>query len=31
MENNEDKYVNLDLNKIYEYEDLPDRILSRPT
>ena len=30
MENNEDKYANLDLNKVYEYVDLPDRILSRP-
>ncbi|WP_277949749.1 hypothetical protein [Priestia endophytica] len=30
MENNEDTYANLDLNKIYEYEELPDRILSRP-
>lgn len=30
MENNEDKYANLDLNKIYEYKELPDKIISRP-
>jgi hypothetical protein len=29
MENNEEKYANLDLNKVYEYEELPDKILSR--
>ncbi|WP_192800165.1 hypothetical protein [Priestia endophytica] len=30
MENNEDKYANLDLTKVYDYKDLPDKILSRP-
>lgn len=30
MDNVEDKYANLDLNKIYEYADLPDKIISRP-
>lgn len=30
MENNEDKYATLDLNKVYEYAELPDKILSRP-
>ena len=30
MDKVEDKYANLDLNKIYEYADLPDKILSRP-
>ncbi|WP_230932878.1 hypothetical protein [Priestia sp. TSO9] len=29
MENNEDKYANLDLNKIYEYADLPDKVSGR--
>ncbi|MGG1215864.1 hypothetical protein ABE236_00065 [Priestia endophytica] len=29
MQNNEDKYANLDLNKIYEYMELPDRISGR--
>jgi len=27
MENQEDKYANIDLNKIYEYADLPDKKL----
>jgi hypothetical protein len=30
MDNVEDKYANLNLNKIHEYADLPDKILSRP-
>ncbi|RJS62973.1 hypothetical protein CJ485_23820 [Priestia filamentosa] len=31
MENNEeDKYATLDLTKVYDYKDLPDKILSRP-
>ena len=25
----EDKYANIDLNKIYEYRDLPDKIAGR--
>lgn len=28
--NKENKYANLDLSKVYEYADLPDKILSRP-
>lgn len=26
MESTEDKYENIDLNKVYEYRDLPDKI-----
>lgn len=29
MENNEDKYANLDLTKVYDYKDLPDKISGR--
>jgi hypothetical protein len=29
MENNEDKYANLDLNKIHEYANLPDKVSGR--
>jgi len=29
MENQEDKYANIDLNKIYEYADLPDKKAGR--
>ncbi|ADF39244.1 hypothetical protein [Priestia megaterium] len=29
MEKLEDKYANIDLNKIYEYKDLPDKIAGR--
>jgi len=29
MENQEDKYVNINLNKVYEYKDLSDRISDR--
>jgi len=29
METKEDKYTNIDLNKIYEYKDLPDKIAGR--
>ncbi|NGY80445.1 hypothetical protein F6Y02_41520 (plasmid) [Bacillus megaterium] len=29
MENNKEKYANLDLNKIYVYADLPDRVSDR--
>lgn len=29
MENQEEKYANIDLNKIYEYADLPDKISGR--
>ena len=29
MEKLEDKYANIDLNKIYEYKDLPDKISGR--
>ncbi|MCF6800090.1 hypothetical protein [Priestia megaterium] len=29
MENNKDKYANLDLNKIHEYADLPDKVSGR--
>ncbi len=29
MDNKEDKYANLDLNKVYEYAELPDRISGR--
>ncbi|MFP7737450.1 hypothetical protein ACLHDF_29950 [Priestia aryabhattai] len=29
METTEDKYANIDLNKIYEYKDLPDKISER--
>lgn len=29
MESTEDKYANIDLNKVYEYKDLPDKIAGR--
>ncbi|PFE34909.1 hypothetical protein CN270_09345 [Priestia megaterium] len=29
MENNEEKYTNLELNKIYEYANLPDKVSGR--
>ncbi|KML27767.1 hypothetical protein [Priestia aryabhattai] len=29
MEKLEDKYANIDLNKIYEYKELPDKIAGR--
>ena len=29
MENQEDKYANIDVTKIYEYADLPDKISVR--
>ncbi|WP_338705443.1 hypothetical protein [Priestia aryabhattai] len=29
MESIEDKYANIDLNKVYEYNDLPDKIAGR--
>ncbi|WP_322552036.1 hypothetical protein AAB109_11360 [Priestia megaterium] len=29
MKNQDDKYANIDLNKIYEYSDLPDKKAGR--
>ena len=29
MENPEDKYANIDVTKVYEYADLPDKISGR--